>query len=68
MGQKGSKGSDRLTKQDLEFLKTSTRYDENTIKEWYKGFKSDCPDGKLTPKAFMQVREGERKDPTRRRR
>ena len=53
MGQKGSK--DRLSKGDLEFLKTSTRYDENTIKEWYKGFKSDCPDGRLTPKAFMQI-------------
>ena len=53
MGQKGSK--DRLSKQDLEFLKTSTRYDENTIKDWYKGFKSDCPDGRLTPAAFMQI-------------
>ena len=53
MGAKGSK--DRLSKHDLEFLKTSTRYDENTIKEWYKGFKSDCPDGKLTPTAFMQI-------------
>jgi hypothetical protein len=30
MGQKGSK--DRLTKGDLEFLKSSTRYDEDTIK------------------------------------
>ena len=30
MGQKGSK--DRLTKSDLEFLKSSTRYDEDTIK------------------------------------
>ncbi|QQP57274.1 Neuronal calcium sensor 2 [Caligus rogercresseyi] len=53
MGQKGSK--DRLSKQDLDFLKTSTRYDENTIKEWYKGFKCDCPDGKLTPDSFMQI-------------
>merc|ERR1712149_62894 len=53
MGQKESK--DTLSKHDLEFLKTSTRYDENTIKDWYKGFKSDCPDGRLTPKAFMQI-------------
>lgn len=30
---------DRLTKEDMEFLKTHTRYDEATIKEWYKGFK-----------------------------
>ena len=34
MGQKGSK--ERLSKSDMEFLKTSTRYDEDTIKEWYK--------------------------------
>ena len=48
MGQKESK--DRLSKQDLDFLKTSTRFDEDTIIEWYRGFKSDCPDGRLTPK------------------
>lgn len=30
---------DRLTKEDMEFLKSHTRYDEATIKEWYKGFK-----------------------------
>ena len=53
MGQKESK--ERLSKHDLEFLKTSTRYDEDTIKEWYRGFKSDCPDGRLTPKAFMLI-------------
>ena len=22
---------------------------------WYRGFKEDCPDGRLTPKAFMHV-------------
>ena len=27
----------------------------NFLKEWYRGFKSDCPDGRLTPKAFMQI-------------
>merc|ERR1712156_74995 len=53
MGQKESK--DRLNKHDLEMLKTSTRFDEDTILEWYRGFKSDCPDGRLTPKAFMQI-------------
>lgn len=37
MGCLGSK--DRLTKEDMEFLKSHTRYDEATIKEWYKGFK-----------------------------
>jgi hypothetical protein len=37
MGCFGSK--DRLSKEDMDFLKTHTRYDETTIKEWYKGFK-----------------------------
>jgi hypothetical protein len=37
MGCLGSK--DRLTKEDMDFLKSHTRYDETTIKEWYKGFK-----------------------------
>lgn len=30
---------DKLAKEDLDFLKSHTRYDEATIKEWYKGFK-----------------------------
>merc|ERR1712179_348173 len=54
MGNKSSRG-DRLTKEDLQFLKTHTRYDEGTITEWYKGFKQDCPDGKLTPAAFVKI-------------
>jgi len=53
MGQKNSVG--RLSKQDVDFLKVNTRYDENTIEEWYKGFMSDCPDGKLTPTSFMKI-------------
>ena len=36
MGARSSKT--RLCKEDLEFLKEKTRYDESTITEWYKGF------------------------------
>ena len=54
MGNKSSRG-DKLSKEDLEFLRSNTRYDEGTINEWYKGFKQDCPDGKLTPDAFMKI-------------
>uniref|UniRef100_A0A1B0BYZ0 EF-hand domain-containing protein n=1 Tax=Glossina palpalis gambiensis TaxID=67801 RepID=A0A1B0BYZ0_9MUSC len=46
---------DRLTKEDMEFLKSHTRYDEATIKEWYKGFKQDCPNGRLTPAKFVDM-------------
>jgi len=48
-------GKERLSKADVEFLKTNTRYDEDTIQEWYKGFMVDCPDGKLNPQAFMKI-------------
>ena len=44
MGCFGSK--DKLSKEDMDFLKSHTRYDEATIKEWYKGFKVstiECP-------------------------
>lgn len=34
---------DKLTKEDMDFLKTHTSYDETTIKEWYKGFKVSPP-------------------------
>lgn len=53
MGAKASK--DRLSKEDLSFLKANTHYDEDTISEWYKGFKQDCPDGKLDPESFMKI-------------
>ena len=70
MGQ-GSSRAGRLTKEDVLFLKANTRYDEDTIQvviffrnawsdvgdfqEWYKGFISDCPNGKLTPSAFVKI-------------
>ena len=31
----------------------NTNYSIDTIMAWYRGFKEDCPDGRLTP----QVRE-----------
>ncbi|XP_015602500.1 neuronal calcium sensor 2 isoform X1 [Cephus cinctus] len=53
MGCFGSK--DKLSKEDMDFLKSHTRYDEATIKEWYKGFKQDCPNGRLTPTKFVDM-------------
>ena len=49
------KSKQGLSQEDLEFLKAHTRYDENTIKEWYKGFKQDCPNGRLTPVKFVDM-------------
>ena len=49
------KSKQGLSQEDLDFLKSHTRYDENTIKEWYKGFKQDCPNGRLTPPKFVDM-------------
>merc|ERR1712179_271940 len=48
-------GKERLSKADVEFLKTNTRYDEDTIQQWYKGFMKDCPEGKLNPPMFIKI-------------
>ena len=53
MGAKISR--DRLLKEDLEFLKVNTHYTEDIIIDWYRGFKKDCPDGKLNPDSFMKI-------------
>ena len=53
MGAKASR--DRICKEDLDFLILNTHYTAETITEWYKGFKQDCPDGKLNPEAFMKI-------------
>ena len=49
------KSKQGLSQEDLEFLKSHTRYNEQTIKEWYKGFKKDCPNGRLTPSKFVDM-------------
>ena len=53
MGTKNSRN--KLPAEDLEFLILNTRYDEATITEWYKGFKQDCPNGKLSTALFMKI-------------
>ena len=42
------------TNKGLNFSE-NTNYSIETIMAWYRGFKEDCPDGRLTPKAFMHV-------------
>lgn len=53
MGGSSSKG--KLSKEDVDFLKRHTSYDEATIREWHRGFKQDCPDGRLTPDKFTDM-------------
>jgi Ca2+-binding EF-hand superfamily protein len=54
MGNKTSR-REQISREDLEFLRVHTHYDEGTINEWYKGFRQDCPDGKLNPAAFIKI-------------
>jgi len=51
MGNKGAK----LPKEDLEFLTSHTNFTEQQIKQWYKGFKKDCPDGELDRSKFLDI-------------
>ena len=44
-----------LMEEDLDFLKAHTHYDEETIKDWHKGFKQDCPNGNLTAVKFVEI-------------
>jgi len=44
-----------LSKEDIYYLKTHTRYDEKEIKEWYRGFKHDCPNGQLTKQTIIDI-------------
>ena len=45
----------RLSKEDLEFLKTHTKCDEKTIKKMYKQFKKKSRKGNLTPSLFYEM-------------
>ena len=33
----------------------NTHYDKATILDFYKGFMSDCPEGKLNPENFCEI-------------
>ena len=51
----GKQNSEFLSDENLEFLKSYTRYDEATIKEFHKSFIKDCPNGQLTPDKFIDL-------------
>ena len=51
------KSKQKLSKEELEFLKTNTCYDEKTIQVWYRTFMQDCPNGRMTQKNFVKKHE-----------
>ncbi|OAF67900.1 Calcium-binding protein M [Intoshia linei] len=53
MGQ--SKSKQKLSKDDIRLLQNQTTFTKFQIKEWYKGFMRDCPDGNLSREKFINV-------------
>ena len=52
MGQKAAK---ELDPADLAYLVKNTNFTEDQIKEWYSGFRKDCPSGLLSRRKFLDV-------------
>lgn len=51
MGKKHSK----LSSDVVQRLTKDTYFTEKEIREWYKGFKKDCPNGHLTEQGFFRI-------------
>jgi len=45
----------KLTKEDVDYLKKHTNFNEEAIKEWYNGFRKDCPSGQLNREKFIAM-------------
>ncbi|CAK9296314.1 unnamed protein product [Gordionus sp. m RMFG-2023] len=54
MGNKLAK-KNKLTADEIAFLKANTNFSEEQIKEWHKGFYQDCPKGNLSREKFIEV-------------
>lgn len=46
-----------LTNDDLLFLKSYAGRDKDLIRKWCKLFKKNCPNGRITPTAFISICE-----------
>ena len=44
-----------ISPDDVDFLTSNTRFTSEEIRNWYKAFLADCPDGKLTKKKFVEI-------------
>ena len=53
MGAKKSKKA--LNSEELIYVMKQTNLDATTINDWYGGFISDCPTGKMTPSHFSHM-------------
>ena len=50
-----TKSKKALNSEELLYVMKQTDLDAKTINEWYGGFMSDCPTGKMTPSHFSHM-------------
>jgi len=55
MGHKNSKLDSGLSHEDLNFLMKNTNRSKKELKEWYKGFLEDCPNGELSKEHLVEI-------------
>jgi len=51
----GNGKSKNVTEEDLDFLLKNTTYSEADIRDLYKKFIEECPEGRLSPQKFVQT-------------
>ena len=49
------KGQSKLSRDQIKTLAQQTYFTEKEIRQWYKGFKRDCPNGLLTEVGFQKI-------------
>lgn len=49
------KHQSKLSPEILADLSETTEFDQNEIKEWFKGFRKDCPSGQLGIEEFKSI-------------
>ncbi|XP_074640288.1 neuronal calcium sensor 2-like [Tubulanus polymorphus] len=55
MGNKIGKKQAKIPDEDLDFLATKTNFSRKQIKDWYKAFTRDCPEGEITRGKFLEI-------------
>ena len=51
----GITSKSHLSQEEIEYLSKHTRYDEQAVRQWYKGFKQDYPKGRITTDEFIEM-------------